>query len=206
MRALRSGLILAWGVLLAMGGLARPAWAQDDEQTLIGGDVDFGGFGGPVLKVSSLAGGAEVLTGGRGGWIINFHAEHTLVLGGGGYGLATGIQGRTPDGVGTRTVDMGYGGVDIEYVNRTKQLVHFSVQTLIGAGGLSDRDDGRLDSDPDPFFVAEPQANLILNVTHFFRIGMGVSYRWVSGARYAGLDDTDLSGVAGVLTFKFGNF
>ena len=202
--------IVPWALFLVVAGLfGTPAQAQDEEETLIGGDVEFGGFGGPVLKVGHVAGDAEVLTGGRGGWIINVAPQHTVVLGGGGYGLTTGLQVSVlesgPDFL-TRTVDMGYGGFELEYVNRTKRLVHVSVLTLIGAGGLTVRDTEEFDPDGDAFFIAEPQANLMLNVTHFFRLGVGVSYRWVNGADYAGLDDADLRGMAGVLMFKFGKF
>jgi hypothetical protein len=51
-----------------------PVLAQ--EATLINGEIESGGFGGPVLKVTSINGENAVLVGGRGGWIIN----HSFVL------------------------------------------------------------------------------------------------------------------------------
>ena len=43
-------------------------------------------------------------------------------------------------------------------------------------------------------------------VASFFRIGTGVSYRFVSGVDLNGLRDKDFSGPAAVVVFKFGKF
>ena len=56
------------------------------------------------------------------------------------------------------------------------------------------------------YFVFEPDLNLELNVTKFFRIGLGVGYRVVAGDDFKGYNYLDLSGVTGTLTFKFGKF
>jgi hypothetical protein len=202
--------------------LTGPVAAQDQEQTLIGDyDVEHGGFGGPVVKFSSVDGTFALFVGGRGGWIINVRPGHTLVLGGGGYGLANDIEAvrfnrAVPEG---RTsvqayLEFGYGGVELEYVNRTRRLLHGSVQVLIGGGSVSFRDADNEDSgdrfDEDRFedelFVIEPTVHLMLNVTSFLRIGGGASYRFVSGSDLPPFSDTDLSGPGAVLTFKFGSF
>lgn len=186
-------------------------------RTLFGsGDFTSGGFGGPVAKVTSIDGNTSLLVGGRGAWVIN----KTLAIGGGGYGLVTPRTLR--EGIGTTSRDtmmnLGYGGAEIEVIIASSELVHFSVMTLIGAGDVStttsrsmwdddnDRGSGTITS--DAFFVLEPQVNVELNVTDWFRMAAGVSYRLVNGVdSQVGsikLDDKMLSGVAGVLTFKFG--
>jgi hypothetical protein len=179
-------------VALAGAGLA-------EEKTLIGDlqDVDHGGFGGPIVKFTQIGGEFGVLTGGRGGWII----DHRFVLGGGGYGLSNSIEAK---GVGPagEDLEMGYGGAILEYVLASDDLVHLSFEWLIGAGGTTTVDG----LEDDAFFVTEPGVNLMLNVTKFFRCGAGVSYRYVQGADFGELDSGDLSGMAGVLTFKFGSF
>lgn len=198
-------------VLLALFcfGLLHPAFAQKEE-TLFSGHVSHGGFGGPIVKFSDVAGEFGVLVGGRGGWIINFRRNHSIVLGGGGYGLSTEtlvndliIDGRAV------YMTMGYGGFELEYVNHTRKLVHFSIPLLLGGGAIDYRYRGgpiNFDLGTDEFFVVEPGLNLMLNVTRFFRIGGGVSYRFVNGVNLTGVTNDDLSGVAGVLTFKFGSF
>lgn len=183
--------------MVAMGVLAAPALA--DEKTLLGdmSDIDHGGFGGPVVKLTQVDGSFAVLTGGRGGWIV----DHRFVLGGGGYGLATRHKAKGL-AVPGQDLEMGYGGVIVEAIIASDQLIHFSTEVLIGAGGATTADG----NEDDAFFVAEPGANLMLNITKFFRMGFGASYRFTAGADFGDLGDGDLSGGAAVLTFKFGSF
>lgn len=178
---------LAVAVLLAGGASAL---AAQEEETLVGGKMTSGGFGGPVIKVTGVAGETGALVGGRGGWIIN----HTFVLGAGGYGLATDLERS-----GTR-VDFGYGGLELEFVTRPMRLIHFTVAAMVGGGGVNSTtaDDG--------VFVFEPQAGIELNVTTFFRLHAGAGYRFVTDVDFPGLTDGDLSAAFGGLTLKFGKF
>jgi hypothetical protein len=166
--------------------------AAAQERTLVGGGLESGGFGAPVVKFSDIGGEFAVFAGARGGWIIN----HTLVLGLGGYGLASSIG----DYPGEREVEFGYGGLELEYINSSDDIVHFTILTLIGAGGVT-----ALFDEGEAVFVLEPAANLEVNVTKWFRLGAGGGYRFVSGADLV-LSDDDLSAFFGVLTFKFGGF
>jgi hypothetical protein len=183
--------------------LTSPVFAQ--EQTLIGGDIESGGFGGPAVKVTTLNGETAVLVGGRGGWIIN----HSFVLGGAGYGLVTNVNTKITDSV-HQFIEMGYGGLDLEYIASSNDLIHLSIGLLIGGGGISykDEDDDRFDNHRSMkgFFVLEPSVHANLNVTHFFRIAGGVSYRYVNGLKSPLSTNTDLSGPSAVLTLKFGKF
>ncbi len=96
---------------------------------------------------------------------------------------------------------------------QTDNLIHFSVSTLIGAGGVNYSyindiyqpffDNTQHDA---PCFVLEPGAGVELNVTPFFRMDAGVSYRLVRGTDLPGITDSDLSDPSGYLTFKFGKF
>jgi len=181
-----------------------PAFAQDE--TLIDGPIESGGFGGPVIKVGSFNGEAGMLVGGRGGWILN----HSFIIGGGGYGLVNNVKAKVLGPYGERYLNFGYGGLELEYVSHPHRLVNFSFQTLIGAGGLSWRDPdvkvGMRDSDNDTFFIVEPGVNVTINVTTYFRLSGGVSYRYISGVQSPASNDVDLSGPSGVLTFRFGKF
>ena len=186
--------------LLIMG-----ASAQAQDETLISGKIESGGFGGPVLKITEINDETGIMVGGRGGWIIN----HTFVIGGGGYGLANDIKAKDVISVQKLYLDMGYGGLEMEYIINSSRLIHLSFHTLIGAGGINyEGRGGRFDynDDPDAFFVAEPGANVMLNVTEFLRVGVGVSYRYINGVDLVGLKDTDLDGASANLTLKFGKF
>lgn len=178
------------------------------EQTLVGnGEMSNGGFGGPVIKYTQIKNQPSVLIGGRGGWIIN----HTFIIGGGGYGLANQIEADNFIGYSKPFINFGYGGFELEYIIQSDQLLHFSIYTLIGAGGVNYRDYSHgswndWDSINDEFFVLEPALNVEVNITSFFRINAGASYRYISGVSYDNLKNEDFSGFSGVLTLKFGSF
>lgn len=191
--------------------LCLPALAQ--EQTLLGDtDVEHGGYGGPVVKFTTINNEFGVLVGGRGGWIIN----HTFCIGLAGYGLANNIKANTVDAFGRKYLEMGYGGLDLEYIDRSDDLIHFSIHTLIGGGSAGFRyswdeeqwnnDNGMNHKEHDPFFILEPGANVDLNVTPWFRTSAGVSYRYVTGLSSAAATNSDISGLSAGLTFRFGKF
>ena len=179
------------------------AFAQ--EATLINGEIESGGFGGPVLKVTTINGESSVMVGGRGGWIIN----HSFVLGGGGYGLVTDVKAKVSDSI-HQYIEMGYGGLELEYIASSNDLLHLSIGMLVGGGGIGykyeDNNSFNSSHNKNAFFVLEPNINANLNVTHFFRIAAGVSYRYVSGLKSAVSTNADLSGASANLTFKFGRF
>jgi hypothetical protein len=175
---------------------------SEKDETLISGKIEHGGFGGPVLKFSSIGDKFAFIVGGRGGWIIN----HALSLGGGGYGLA---QESVFEGVpGSAYMEFGYGGAIIEYVYRSKKLMHVTLAGLIGAGGFgyAYRDFRYYREEVDAFFVMEPEINIMMNVTDCFRMGVGGSYRYVSGVSIADYTNADLSGFSAHITMKFGIF
>lgn len=183
-----------------------PAFARDE--VLIGGPLDYGGYGGVALKIAPVKDESGVFLGGYGGWYIN----HSFLIGGGGYGLVSKIKApETGKNGETLYYQMGYGGLVLEYVNNSRQLTHYTFSTLIGAGGLSytykmGKGDWPFDYAEDTFFIIEPEINVELNVSSHFRVGLGVGYRWISGLDLKGITDQDLSGVSANLTFKFGSF
>ena len=180
------------------------------EKTIFSGELESGGFGGPVVKIGNLKDESAVFLGGRGGWIIN----HNFILGGGGYGLVSDITAFSVTTVGGSHdyyIEFGYGGLEVEYIFASEEIAHASVMVLIGAGGLrvspgEDYDNNDYTHD-DAVFVAEPAAGVEFNVTKFFRLNFGASYRYVSDVNEDyGLDNKDLTGVCGYITLKFGRF
>ena len=190
-------------VFLLVLVFTSPVLAQ--EATLINGEIESGGFGGPVLKVTNINGESAVMVGGRGGWIIN----HSFVLGGGGYGLVTDVKAKTTDLL-HQYIEMGYGGLDIEYIASSNDLLHLSIGLLVGGGGIGykmDNNDLLMETyKKNSFFVLEPSVYANLNVTHFFRVAAGVSYRSVSGLSSVVSTNADLSGPSANLVLKFGAF
>lgn len=186
-----------------------PVSLLGQEKTLLEGDITSGGFGGPVVKFTSVDQNFGLLVGGRGGWIIN----HTFVLGGGGYGLSNNIgTGEYFDNTNEEyNLMFGYGGFEMEYIQNSDDLLHYSFYLLIGAGSVGYRHHDMhfedYDFDNDTFFITEPAVNVEFNITSFFRLNGGLSYRFVAGANYKNkISNTDLDGLSGVLTLKFGKF
>lgn len=190
-------------IILVLGATLVSAQEKDEVQTLISGEMESGGFGGPVVKFGEfMDGDFGVMVGGRGGWIIN----HAFTIGGGGYGLANDIQVDS-----SRYLNFGYGGVELGYIVASRKLIHFSFSTLIGAGGVGYRssisdDDFNEDTNGKSVFVIEPTLNIMLNVTNYFRIGLGASYRYIDGLEPNTLSNGDISGPSATLSFKFGSF
>jgi hypothetical protein len=180
----------------------RLAPREKEDETLISGKLDFGFYGGPIIKFTEINDDFAVLVGGRGGLLIN----HRFFIGGGGYGLANEVPASNIWPNDNYLLELGYGGLVLEYILRSRKLIHLSFYTLIGGGGLCVYDGWYEPWDHDAFFVAEPGIDLMLNVTKSFRIGFGGSYRYVSGVSLNGLRDEDISGPSAAITFKFGRF
>lgn len=192
---------------------ATPLLAQ--EETLFNGSVDIGGYGGPVTRVTKVLGESGLLVGGYGGVLI----DHRLMIGGGGYGLVTEHRARPEAevlysyGGQPLLLNMGYGGVVIEYMILPSKLVHCSAILLVGGGAVdyryrySDWYDQSMHHNPDLFFVAEPGVNLEVNVVSWMRLDIGATYRYVSGlGDLVGVNNSDLRQLSGGLTLKFGAF
>ena len=187
----------------ALAFIALPIAAQ--EKTLIGGEIQSGGYGGPIIQVTQINKQSAVLVGGVGGWIIN----HTFVLGGGGYGLVTDVTSNYANPfLGSQYLTVGYGGLYLEYIQSSDDVIHFTVGALIGAGNVGYRDQEMfyMNRSKDNFFVLEPNVQVNVNVTQFFRISAGANYRWVTGVRNDITSDADLSGPSGLLILRFGMF
>ncbi|MHB9030773.1 MAG: hypothetical protein ACYC9O_18550, partial [Candidatus Latescibacterota bacterium] len=188
-------------------------FAHGQEQTLVRGDVERSGFGGPVIKYTRIHDQNAFLVGGRGGWFFN----HSLMLGGGGYGVISEVD--APSGAlgpwekSPLDIEFGYLGLEIEYLRNSGSLLHYNFYTLLGGGAdnyVKDAgsvwDSNEQSGETDFMLVMEPAITGELNVTPWFRLNAGISWRLVSGVEQAGLDNSDFSGPSAALTLKFGRF
>ncbi len=206
-------ILAAAPVLFADGEVKKdkPKKKDNPPHTLIGNkDVTLSGYGAPVYKFSPVGETYGHFVGGRGGLII----DDIFVIGGGGYGLVypderEKFSGETYTGT-EPYVHMGYGGGILELHFFPKSLIHISAGVLVGAGGITfdsnNEDSGNNNRQGDTFFVTEPEVNLFVNVTRFFRIGIGASYRYVYGINSEEISDSDFRGPAAQVMFAFGWF
>jgi hypothetical protein len=110
----------------------------------------------------------------------------------------------------------GYGGLYIEPVLMPSFPVHLSFPILLGAGGISyvskepNRDNNYIE-DTEAFLLVEPSAEVELNLTRFFRLAVGATYRFPTSFS-VGVSDSprasaeSLKGFSYTLSLKFGKF
>ena len=195
-----SGILLVMVLICLLSG---PAFARDE--VLVGGPIEHGGYGGPGLKVAPIKDKAGFFMGGYGGWFIN----HTFMIGGGGYGLVNEVKAPVSGEHGeTLYFEMGYGGLVFEYVNKSHRLVHLTINTLLGGGGIGYRSsvEWPFNYIDDSFFIIEPSICVELNIAAHFRMGLGLGYRYIDGVNLPGITDEDLTGVIANFNLKFGAF
>jgi hypothetical protein len=206
-----------------------PSQSQQPTQTVFHGAVEHGFLVAPDFKFTTLDGRFANLAGGYGGWVI----DRRFLLGGGAYTLTNGDRLRkmtygggvleyffNPDpvlnlsvrgliGGGTATVGGGY-----LYDPRAElDFGHgFPFGDVFGRAGLDpgflqDRfrhpDGSPTEGVRSSFFIAEPEVNVMLNLTQKFRLSFGGSYRFIGGAR--GLSDR-IDGFSGNLALKLSFF
>ena len=163
-------------------------------RTLVHGEASNGGFGGIVFKGSGVNDQFAGFFGARGAWMI----DHVFGLGAGAYVMGGGVDVQRPDG--QQSLDMWYGGAEIEFISGWSQVYHITFLTLIGGGSLG------LEGESDGIYAVEPELNLEINVNSFFRLNFGGGYRFIWDVDIPELSNGDLSQFFGQVSLKFGAF
>lgn len=185
--------------------ISLSSFSQDDFQTIFGNEVSISGFGGPFMSFTSMNDEFAHMMGGGGGVILS----KTFFFGGFGMGSTTmhyfDYTNPNTNAVFTdMELDLGYGGLYFGYIIAPNRPIHPAVYLQTGWGEVSLGDDQNKIS--DNVFVLNPSLQLEMNMTSFFRIGVGVNYQYVSGVNINGLEDEDFSYPGAFLSFKFGWF
>ena len=191
-----------WSIVILFILLVAPLLAQ--EETLFGNQFHSGGYGGPVWKVGLVNGKIGMFSGGRGGWIIN----HTIAIGGGGYDLIMDVEtDQISDDGKPIYLDLSYGGFELEYIHQSDKLIHWTIHTMFcsGKAKLKEHDPTQA-IETDRFYMIEPSFNFDINISKWFRLGFGASYRIALGVDLAGITSSNLSGPSGLIILKFGCF
>ena len=203
-----------FGAIQASAVTSEYLFSDDrDTQTLFTSEVTHGGYGGLLYGFTIINDELTYLRGTRGAWIINLSSDHALNLGYGSYRTRSDFETAEWrfDDVPEPELRTNYSGFEMEYVNRSYRLVHFSAQALIGSGNVR-YDDRNLDDFPginrtrDSYFVMQPGVNMSLNITSWFKITGGVAYRYATSVNLEGTSNSDLSGLSGFIGLRFGSF
>jgi hypothetical protein len=168
-------------VVMILTPVYAAAQSQQPTDALLKGKTQLGFTVAPEVKLSRMNGEFAALAGCSFGLVM----KPSFLIGVAGYGKITDIFTHGY---------MGYGGIILEYSMDPHRLVHFSIGGLLGAGNAA--------ASPSPFFVAEPQGRVNVNVTPWFRLGFGGGYRFIEGARCA---NSSLRGPTASITLMFGS-
>jgi hypothetical protein len=198
----------------AQGGAAPPTPLNQGPMTVE--RVKSGFLVAPDFKVTEFDSRVSELAGGYAGWL----SDQTFFVGGGGYWLANRSRDR----------EMAYGGLVLGWFAGADRRIGFGAKGLIGGGRATlvssfgdifddDHDVRRLEVGPrgpsvllpppidvnvrvrDDFFVAEPEATVVVGLARHFRLTAGAGYRLIGGAR--GLR-TRLQGATGSVALQIG--
>ena len=184
-----------------------------DIKTLSGSMSHSGGFGALSFRSSRFNDKSLVMAGLRGGWIIN----RTLGIGLEGHGVIPTTQFDNIE-VGEE-VDLygGYGGMFLELIFFSNEVVHVTFPVSGGAGWLgyykdedlntpwvSDDSNERVSS--DVFWYIEPGANLEFNISRNFRLATGVSKRFTQDFELQNTDSDAFEKLNYYITLKVGGF
>lgn len=180
-------------------------------KTLLGRGKPGGGYASFTTGYSVIDERHAILFGGRFSWI----ASHSVGIGVGATGFINEFH-YEPSLNRDVFLTGGYGGIYIEPIIMPRSPVHLSFPVLFGAGGISyiseDADfNNNFIEDSKAFLLIEPSAELELNLTKFFRIAFGASYRFptqfdVGLPGTSTIDVESLKTVSYMVTLKFGKF
>jgi hypothetical protein len=155
-----------------------------------------GGYGSFSIGYTQIDNKDAILLGGRVAWIAN----HRFALGLAGRGFFNNLSTNRyydsnydPNSDPDYSLSGGYGGIFFEPIVVWSKPVHVSFPILVGAGGVAavpaDWESYSYGSgyypnnyyyNVDAYFVFEPGVDLEFNITKFFRIALGGSYRYTS--------------------------
>lgn len=182
---------------------AIPLFAQEEEVVFDKVTVH-GGFGGPIVELTSMNDQTGAMAGGGGGVIVD-----KFFLGGFGQG-STYAEHIIDDRL--YPINFGFGGGWFGFVTPTQKAIHFYSSLKIAGGEITltdKRGEGATTLNRETVFVVQPEAGVELNLFKWFRIALAGNYRLVSGIQaenLAGLRNHDFNSGGMTLTLRFGKF
>jgi hypothetical protein len=185
---------------------------DNEIRTLMGNDNQSnGGYGSFGFGYTRIMEQDAAVFSARGAWIIGQY----VAFGFAGKGF---INASSPSLFPERVFNItgGYGGLLLEPILFPRFPVHLSFPTIAGVGGIayttSYQPDNSLEyydtrvEDAQSYLIVEPGAELELNIVKFFRLALGVSYRFTTDIDWIYTNQNVLDGWNAEISFKFGKF
>lgn len=183
------------------------SWSQDKEyQTIVDfNDARISGQGGLMMQFTAADGEFAHMLGGGGGVLVG-----DFLFGAYGLGLTNKIPVNRPEYTEYQSGDrlsIGHGGFWLGYSIFGEKPIHLTISTLLGWGTIGVNSTYYPETlYPDGIFVICPTVEAELNMTRYFRIGVGASYNIYTFVDLPGYSGSDFSAPGGFLAFKFGWF
>lgn len=175
----RPGMLPRCLLITLLATVSAHAQSQQKTETLVREKKQFGFTVSPEVRLSRAGGKFASFVGANIGLVV----KPDFFIGAGGYGRPTE----------TASDQIGYGGLVLQYTLRPHEVIHYSIGGLVGAGSAQ--------FCARTFFVAEPQVTASLNVTAWFRVGVGGGYRFIGNTGWA---NSLLRGPSASITLGFG--
>ena len=189
---------------------------RGDIKTLAGSMNHSGGFAALSFRTSDFMDQTMVLAGFRTGWIVN----RTLGIGVEGHGIIPTARYPGIDPLDDVVSVGGYGGMFLELILLSNQVIHVTFPASAGAGWMGYSADWRADStltvpadpaintfvDEDIFWYVEPGANIEINISRNFRLDFGVSRRFTQDFLLVHTPSDAFDQLSYYLTLKVGGF
>jgi len=160
-----------------------------------------------VVKNGSMISQNSILAGGRTGWIVS----NNIFLGAAFYSLINKVETNQIDPLSSRKLLALFncGGLEIEFIYPSNNIIHGSALFFVGGGGIKPRAADvsvpHSSYNGQSVLIWEPQVNLEADLTRLLHLGLGLSYRIVTGVDgYIGLQNRDLSGLNSLASLRFG--
>lgn len=219
----------SWLTLGIVCALSLSSYSQDNSEeikvkkekstemeSLFSTKQTFGAYFGFNSKYTKINNQEALLLGGE--W--NMVVSHSLNLGFQGFGLVNPVTSNAQFAdSSTSSLSMGYGGVNIEPVILSRKVVHMSFPVFLGFGGVAERSSKDFDESlnsstykegntiaSDFILVAEPGAQVELNVFKWMRLGVGASYRFTGGVELPNFSSKELDGFSANMNLRLGWF
>jgi len=188
--------------------IAITSWSQEREYKTI---VDFNnarisGMGGLMMQFTAVDGDFAHMLGGGGAILVG-----DFFFGAYGLGLTNSIYVNRPNESMYQPGDrlsVGHGGFMLGYSLFGDKPIHVTFSSLLGWGTVGIRSDYYPEVlYPDGIFVICPTIEAELNMTKFFRLGLGATYNIFTFVNdLPGYTAADFSAPGGFLSFRFGWF
>lgn len=176
--------------------------------TFSSAQTEQGAYVAAVLKNGSMIGQNSIIAGGRVGWMFS----RSFSLGGAFYSLANNIESDKTDPLSGRKLLAGFncGGLELELIYPSENFLHGSFLFFMGGGGIKpiarDKSIPHTSYYGQSILIWEPQFNLEVNLTQLLHLGLGLSYRFVTGVNgYIGLQNKNFSSLNSLITLRFGS-